>query len=176
VAAEARTAARTARARLRQAQAEAERHDRRAAEAWRTLETARDRLLALGSHDDPPPPLARDDLHRAWTDLLAWRAGAARAAAAALPERDEALAAATAGLPRDRARLAERLREHQVPLPGEGTPDQLGAAVAGEVARVESRLERVREARARAAELAQEVAEKEHAAKVAHEQIGRAHV
>lgn len=169
VAAEARTAARTARARLRQAQAEAERHDRRAAEAWRTLETARDRLLALGSHDDPPPPLARDDLHRAWTDLLAWRDRAARAAAAALAERDEALAAATAGLSRERARLAERLREHQVPLPGEGTPEQLGAAVAGEVARVESRLERVREARARAAELAQEVAEKEHAAKVAHE-------
>ncbi|MGI5274004.1 AAA family ATPase [Nonomuraea sp. CA-218870] len=169
VAAEARAAARSARSRLRQAQTDAERADQRAAEAWRTLETARDRLLALGSHDDPPPPLARDDLHRAWTDLLAWRDRAARAAAAALAERDEALAVAGAGLSRERARLAERLREHQVPLPGEGTPDQLGAAVAGEVARVESRLERVREARERAAELAEEAAGKEHAAKVAHE-------
>lgn len=169
VAAEARTAVRAARSRLRQAQTEAERADRRAADAWRTLETARDRLLALGSHDDPPPPLARDDLHRAWTDLLAWRDEAARAATAALAERDEELAAATAGLSRERARLAERLREHEVPLPGEGTPEQLGAAVAGEVARVESRLERVREARERAAELAEELAAKEHAAKVAHE-------
>ncbi|MFD2349386.1 SbcC/MukB-like Walker B domain-containing protein [Nonomuraea ferruginea] len=169
VAAEARSAVRAARSRLRQAQTEAERADRRAADAWRTLETARDRLLALGSHDDPPPPLARDDLHRAWTDLLAWRDEAARAATAALAERDEELAAATAGLSRERARLAERLREHEVPLPGEGTPEQLGAAVAGEVARVESRLERVREARERAAELAEELTAKEHAAKVAHE-------
>src|SRR5690606_33532501 len=47
VAAEARAAARTARTRLRQAQTEAERAERRAADAWRTLETARDRLLAL---------------------------------------------------------------------------------------------------------------------------------
>ncbi|MDA0638532.1 SMC family ATPase, partial [Nonomuraea sp. MCN248] len=55
VAAEARAAARSARSRLRRAQTDAERADQRAAEAWRTLETARDRLLALGSHDDPPP-------------------------------------------------------------------------------------------------------------------------
>ncbi|MGW5161350.1 SbcC/MukB-like Walker B domain-containing protein, partial [Nonomuraea wenchangensis] len=53
--------------------------------------------------------------------------------------------------------------------PRDASPDQLGAAVAGALARAESDLDRLREERKRAADLEQRVAMKEHEAKVAHE-------
>ncbi|TDB97733.1 SMC family ATPase [Nonomuraea longispora] len=169
IAGQARTAFRAARGRLDRARTETERIERQAESAWRTLESARDRLLVSGGHDDPPPPLTRDDLHRAWTDLLAWRDRAGQAAQAALAACDEQLAQAGETLARDRRGLGERLAEHGVVPPRDASPDQLGAAVAGAAARVESALDRVRDDRRRAADLDAQVTRKEHEAKVAHE-------
>ncbi|MEU6795064.1 SMC family ATPase [Nonomuraea wenchangensis] len=118
---------------------------------------------------DAPPPLVRDDLHRAWSELLAWRDRAAEAARAALAARERQLAEARDRLAADRRRLAERLAEYGVVPPRDASPDQLGAAVAGALARAESDLDRLREERRRAADLEQRVAMKEHEAKVAHE-------
>ncbi|MFI7635979.1 AAA family ATPase [Nonomuraea sp. NPDC049400] len=164
-----RNAVRAARGELDRARAAAEQVERQTESAWRTLETARDRLLVAGAQDDPPPPLHRDDLHRAWTELLAWRDRAAQAALAALAEREQQLAQARDRLAADRRRLAERLAEHGVVTPRDASPDQLGAAVAGSVARADSALDRLKEERKRAADLGNQVAQKEHEAKVAHE-------
>ncbi|MEO3888551.1 SMC family ATPase [Nonomuraea sp. B5E05] len=169
VAAQARNAFRAARGRLDRARKEAEQVERQAESAWRTLESARDRLLVSGGHDDRPPPLTRDDLHRAWTDLLGWRDRAAQAAQAALAACDEQLAQAGDTLARERRKVSERLAEHGVVPPRDASPDQLGAAVAGAAARVESALDRVRDDRRRAADLEEQITKKEHEAKVAHE-------
>ncbi|MCK2212573.1 hypothetical protein MF672_001970 [Actinomadura sp. ATCC 31491] len=169
VAGEARSAVRAARGRLQRARDHAGQVERQEASAWQALESARDRLLVSGAPDDPPPPLIRDDLHRAWEELLGWRDRAAQAARAALAERERALAEARDRLAADRRRLAERLAGHGVVAPREASPDQLGAAVAGALARAESDLERLREERRRAADLENRVAMKEHEAKVAHE-------
>ncbi|RVX44064.1 exonuclease SbcC [Nonomuraea polychroma] len=169
LATQARSAVRAARGRLEDARAAAEQVERQAETAWRTLESARDRLLVSGTQDDPPPPLVREDLHRAWTELLGWRDRAAESARAALAARDEELAQAGERLAGDRRRLAERLAEHGVVAPRDGSPDQLGAAVAGTVARAESALDRLKEDRKRAADLESQVSMKEHEAKVAHE-------
>ncbi|MEW1843527.1 SbcC/MukB-like Walker B domain-containing protein, partial [Nonomuraea angiospora] len=69
----------------------------------------------------------------------------------------------------DRRRLTERLAQHGVVAPRDASPDQLGAAVAGTVARAESALERLKEERKRAADLELQISQKEHEAKVAHE-------
>ncbi|WP_188191779.1 AAA family ATPase [Nonomuraea sp. SYSU D8015] len=169
LAAQARTAVRAARRRLEEARADAEQVERQADSAWRTLEAARDRLLVSGAQDDPPPPLTREDLHRAWTELLGWRDRAAQAARAALAEREEQLGQARDRLAADRHRLAERLAEHGVVVPRDASPDQVGAAVAGSVARAEGALDRLKEERKRAADLESQIAMKEHEAKVAHE-------
>jgi exonuclease SbcC len=169
VAAQARAAVRAARGRLERARNDVQQIERQAQTAWRTLETTRDRLLVSGAHEDPPPPLTREDLHRAWTALLDWRDQAAEAGRAALAAREEELAQAAARLDGERRKLGERLAEHGIVPPRGASPDQLGAAVAGTAAKVEGALERVREDRKRAAELAEVVTEKEHAAKVAHE-------
>ncbi|WP_433427909.1 AAA family ATPase [Nonomuraea sp. CA-141351] len=164
-----RTAVRAARGRLEQARAAAEQVERQTESAWRTLEAARDRLLVSGAQDDPPPPLAREDLHRAWTELLGWRDRAAQAARTALAEREEQLAQARDRLAADHRRLAERLAEQGVVTQRDASPDQLGAAVAAAVARADSALDRLKEERKRAADLEGQVAQKEHEAKVAHE-------
>ncbi|MEV0378711.1 SMC family ATPase [Nonomuraea sp. NPDC050643] len=166
---QARTAARSARAKLDRARAEVQRIERQAETAWNTLQSTRDRLLVSGPHEDPPPPLTRGDLHVAWTDLLGWRDRAAQAARVALAAREEELEQARGRLAHERRKLGERLAEHGVTLPREATPDQFGAAVAGSVARVEGALERVKEDRRRAADLDKAAAQKEHEAKVAHE-------
>ncbi|MEU8319951.1 SMC family ATPase [Nonomuraea sp. NPDC048881] len=169
LATEARTAMRNTRKKLERARTAAEQVERQAESAWQTLSATRDRLLVLAPSGEAPPPLTRDDLHRAWTELLGWRDRAAEAARAALTEREQELAQATARLAAERHRLTERLAEHGVTVPRNATPDQLGAAVAGAVARADGALERVREERRRAAELETAVAEKDHEAKVAHE-------
>ncbi|MBN6055643.1 SMC family ATPase, partial [Nonomuraea sp. RK-328] len=169
LAVQARNAVRAARGELERARAGAEQVARQAESAWRALEAARDRLLVSGAQDDPPPPLVREDLHRAWTELLGWRDGAARSARAALAEREEQLAQARARLAADRGRLAERLAEHGVLAPRDASPDQLGAAVATAVARADSALDRLKEERRRAADLENRITMKEHEAKVAHE-------
>ncbi|MGN9838863.1 AAA family ATPase [Nonomuraea sp. H19] len=169
IANEARKALRAARGKLDRTRSEAEQVERQAESAWRTLEAARDRLLVSGAQEDPPPPLVRGDLHRAWTELLGWRDRAAQAARAALAEREEQLSQATARLAADRHKLVERLAEHGVATPRDAAPDQLGAAVAGTVARADGALERLKEERKRAADLETQVAQKEHEAKVAHE-------
>ncbi|MFI7445081.1 AAA family ATPase [Nonomuraea indica] len=169
LAAQARDAARAARGELGQARTRAEQVERQTESAWQALQAARDRLLVSGAQDDPPPPLIREDLHRAWTDLLGWRDRAAQATLAALAEREERLAQARARLTADRRGLAERLAEHGVLAPRDASPDQLGAAVAAAVARADSALDRLKEERARAADLETRITMKEHKAKVAHE-------
>ncbi|MGW0805737.1 AAA family ATPase [Nonomuraea sp. NPDC002799] len=167
--AQARNAVRAARKKLEQARAEVQQIERQAETAWRTLEGTRDRLLVSGAHEEPPPPLTREDLHRAWTELLAWRDQAAQAGRAALAAREDELAQATARLAAERRKLGERLAEHGIVPPRDASPDQLGAAVAATAARVEGALERVSEDRKRAAELEVAATQKEHEAKVAHE-------
>ncbi|MFI6740988.1 AAA family ATPase [Nonomuraea sp. NPDC050451] len=169
LATQARRALRAARGKLDEARAGAERTERQAESAWRELEAARDRLLVSGRQEDPPPLLDRRDLHQAWTELLGWRDRAAQAARAELAEREEQLAQAGARLAADRRRLTERLAQHGVVAPRDASPDQLGAAVAGTVARADSALERLKEERKRAADLELQVSQKEHEAKVAHE-------
>ncbi|MET7336586.1 SMC family ATPase [Nonomuraea sp. NPDC005650] len=169
LATQARGALRAARAKLDEARAGAERTERQTETAWRELEAARDRLLVSGPQEDPPPLVDRRDLHQAWTGLLGWRDRAAQAARAEQAEREEQLAQAGARLAADRRRLTERLAQHGVVAQRDASPDQLGAAVAGAVARADSALERLKEERKRAADLELQVSQKEHEAKVAHE-------
>ncbi|WP_084960159.1 AAA family ATPase [Thermoactinospora rubra] len=168
---DARKAARACRTRLDQARARAQQAARQAEDAWRALEAARDRLLALGRHADvAPPPVDRADLHRAWQDLIEWRNQEGIATRAVADETEQALAGLKADRDAELARLSARLAEHGVTAPDQpDQPDQIAAAVAAAVTRAEGALERIREQRSRAARLEKEVAEKEEAAKVAHE-------
>ncbi|MGW4473398.1 AAA family ATPase [Nonomuraea sp. NPDC004354] len=169
--AEARKAVRAGRARLEQAQRTADSTRRRTEQAWRELEQARDGVLTLGAHPDgtPPPPVDREDLHRAWSALIAWRDEAGRAARVALTEREAELSRAETSRAEERARLTGLLAEHEIAVPAQAGPDQIGAALATAVARAESRLDRVREDRERARALEALAAEKEQEARVAHE-------
>ncbi|WP_281427398.1 SbcC/MukB-like Walker B domain-containing protein, partial [Nonomuraea ceibae] len=171
VAAEARAAARGCRTRLEQARTRAVRAARQGEDAWRALEAARDRLLTLGGHAEAPPPVDRADLHHAWSDLIEWRNQAGIATRVVVDETERALAELAARRDAERAALLDRLTAHGVPVPGGGAggPDQLAAAVAAAVTRSEAALERIREDRAKVAELTAEVTEHDQAAQVAHE-------
>ncbi|MEU4697506.1 SMC family ATPase [Nonomuraea dietziae] len=170
VVSEARKAVRACRARMERAQRAAESAARKSEQGWRDLELARDRALTLGvQQGGAPPPVDREDLHRAWTALLEWRNQAGRAARAELNERDAELAEVEAGRTRERTRLVAQLAEHQIGVAAQATPEQIGGAIATAVARAESRLERVREDRERARALEAHAVEKEQEARVAHE-------
>ncbi|WP_343954612.1 SbcC/MukB-like Walker B domain-containing protein, partial [Nonomuraea longicatena] len=162
-------AVRGCRGRLDRARAQAAQAARQADDAWRALESARDRLLRLAAHVEAPPPVDRADLHQAWTDLIAWRNQAGTATRAVLDETEVALADLERQREQDQDRLAARLAEHGVAVPGRPDPDQVGAAVAAALARAETTLERVREDRAQAARLDEQIAERDQQTKVAHE-------
>src|SRR5439155_1435118 len=69
---DARKAVYAAREAYRRARADAEAATGRLGTAWRTFDTTRDALAALG-----PPPVDRDDLAAAWSGLAAWAAASA---------------------------------------------------------------------------------------------------
>ncbi|NJP91734.1 SMC family ATPase [Nonomuraea sp. FMUSA5-5] len=111
-AAELRQAARDARARLAAATRRAEELAGKADRLWRDLEAARDTVVPLGA-----PPLERDDLHDAWTSLLAWRDEAAVRERAALEERAGRVAEAERQARAQWSEVVARLTAHGVPIP-----------------------------------------------------------
>ncbi|MFD0474755.1 SbcC/MukB-like Walker B domain-containing protein [Nonomuraea thailandensis] len=112
-AAKLRQAARDARARLATAQRRAEELTGRTDRLWRDLEAARDTVVPLGA-----PPLDRDDLHHAWTALLAWRADAGVRERAALEKQDARVAEAERRARTLWSAVAARLAEHGVETSG----------------------------------------------------------
>ncbi|MFB4268542.1 AAA family ATPase [Nonomuraea sp. GTA35] len=191
-AAKLRQAARDARARVATAKRRAEELTGRTDRLWRDLEAARDTVVPLGA-----PPLDRDDLHHAWTALLAWRAGAADRERAALEERDERVAEAERRARTLWSAVVARLAEHGVEAsgtaaepaaPGKAGPGKagpgsaaagqvtagqaagrLGELVAAAIAQAQAHLARVRENRATARELAERATAEEERARVAKE-------
>ncbi|GIH22910.1 hypothetical protein Aph01nite_12200 [Acrocarpospora phusangensis] len=136
----------------------------RADRAWRELEAARDTVAVFR-----PPPVERADLHRGWSALLEWRDQAAGAEREAGRAREERLTEARRARDAEREGLVARLAEYELVVPPDFTPMRIGQALATTVAQAESRLERVREARERAEQLAEQVADREEEARVAHE-------
>jgi exonuclease SbcC len=136
----------------------------RVEQAWRELESARDTVAGFR-----PPPVERADIHRGWGALLAWRDQAAEAEREAGRARGERLTEALRVRDGERAGLVARLGEYELVVPPDFTPMRIGQALATTVAQAESRLERIREARERARQLAQEVADRDEEARVAHE-------
>ncbi|MEO3860836.1 SMC family ATPase [Acrocarpospora sp. B8E8] len=136
----------------------------RVEQAWRELEAARDTVAGFR-----PPPVERADIHQGWAALLAWRDQAAETEREAGRARGERLAEALRVRDGERAELVARLGEHELVVPPDFTPMRIGQALATTVAQAESRLERIREARERARQLAQEVADRDEEARVAHE-------
>ncbi|MGW3349515.1 AAA family ATPase [Nonomuraea rubra] len=171
-AAKLRQAARDARARLATAKRRAEELTGRTERLWRDLEAARDTVVPLGA-----PPLDRDDLHRAWTALLAWRADAAVREHAALEEHDEHVAQAEHRARTLWSAVATRLDDHGVETSGASArpaaPDKaagrLGELVAAAIAQARAHLARVKENRAAARELDERVRAEEERARVAKE-------
>ncbi|MCT9934563.1 SMC family ATPase [Planotetraspora sp. A-T 1434] len=162
--AHARQAAREARTRLAQARQRSEELRGKGEQSWRDLEASRDTVVSFGA-----PPLDRDDLHLAWTGLLAWRDGVAARERAALDAQDDKIAQAQRLRDQERAALATRLADHDVAVPPEATPERIGEIVVAAVAQAESRLERVKENQRLAGELEEQAKSKEQEARVAHE-------
>ncbi|TYB56150.1 SMC family ATPase [Nonomuraea sp. PA05] len=172
-AAKLRQAARDARARLTTAHRRADELTRRTDRLWRDLESARDTVVPLGA-----PPLTRDDLHHAWTDLLTWRDTTAVQERAALSKGDERVAEAEHHARTLWSTVVGHLTEHGVDVPGTtaapptgATPDsaRLGELVVAARARAQARLARVEENRATARELDERARTEEERARVAKE-------
>ena len=161
-AAAARAAARSFRTSGQRAERQAAQLRRKADEGWRDIAAARDRLVTLGA-----PPLDREDLHRAWTSLLGWRGEEAANRRRAITALTDRLAEAERGRDGERSAFRTRLEQAGLAVPTDNA-DAIGPRVATEVARAESRLERVRENRARAAELAAQAKEADSDIRVAH--------
>ncbi|WP_214111054.1 AAA family ATPase [Acrocarpospora catenulata] len=160
----ARRELRQGRSALAAAEGEVARLRKRAERSWRELESARDAVAVFR-----PPPIDREELHRAWTALLAWRDQAAAAERAADEQRAARVAEAVRVRDGERAALVARLAELGLMVEVTATPVEIGQVVAAGAAQAEHRLARVREARARARELAEQVAGYEEQARVAHE-------
>ncbi|GAA4586566.1 hypothetical protein GCM10023194_33070 [Planotetraspora phitsanulokensis] len=159
------------RKRTRELRAKSAEAERRAGElrnkadlAWRDLDAARDTVVAFGA-----PPLDRKDLGRAWAELLDWRGQVVIREQAALAVQDGDIADGGRLLDGERAALLRRLAEHEVAVPGEVTPSAIGEQVTAAVTQAGARLDRVRENRERARQLAEFAAAKEQEARVAHE-------
>nr|WP_062339808.1 SMC family ATPase [Herbidospora sakaeratensis] len=153
--------AREARRHAAQAARTVEEARRKAEQAWRDLNAARDTVAAFG-----PPPLDPGDVHAAWTALLAWRDDAAAAREQEAEQAEARFERARATAQEARRVLAERVAEHGVVV---NAGDRIAEQVARAAAQADERLARVREARERAADLAERVAGHEGEARVAHE-------
>ncbi|WP_344056136.1 SbcC/MukB-like Walker B domain-containing protein, partial [Sphaerisporangium rubeum] len=136
----------------------------RSERAWRHLDTARDTVVTLGA-----PPVDRTDLRAAWAGLLTWRDRAAADERAALAAQDTELARIRAERDAYRVRLLNRLAEHDIAIAGDPTPQAIAEAVVTAVTRAEARLERIKENRRHARELAEQAAARDQEARVAHE-------
>ncbi len=137
---------------------------RKAEQGWRDLDTARDKVVVLGA-----PPLDRDDLHRAWTTLLAWRDQAAAHQRQTLATLTEQLAEAERVRDEERASLIARLERDGMAVPPEATPEQVSEAVTTATTRAEAHVEQVHANRKRARELDEQARAHEQDARVAHE-------
>ncbi|WP_248963994.1 AAA family ATPase [Sphaerisporangium perillae] len=161
---QARQAMKAARSRLAEVQRRADEAGRKAEQSWRDLDAARDTVVALGA-----PPLDRDDLHRAWTELLAWRDRAAESRRSAMAVHDEELTQMERRQDGERVLLLKRLVDHEISIDSEPTPDAIAETVVKAVTRAETLVERVRENRRLATELTEQATEKDQEARVAHE-------
>lgn len=162
-AAAARSAARSHRLAHQDAQRRAARLREAAEQGWRDLDEARDGLVTLGA-----PPPERDDLHNAWERLLAWRDEAVTTHRREFGALTERLAEAERVRDGERSALLGMVQRAGVTVRADALPDEIADATAAEAAHAEARLERVRENRARSAELAARAAEAEEQARVAH--------
>jgi exonuclease SbcC len=150
-------AVRGAREAQRRAQAGAAAAEDRLRAAWRAFDAARDAVAPYG-----PPAADRDDLGTAWAGLADWAAVAARG-------RQDARAAAVAGVAAARG-TADRVRGELAELfDGAGVPAPRGAdhasAVAVAVERADAEHRRLVERRAQAEQL--------RGQRTAHERAGR---
>ncbi|GII30431.1 AAA family ATPase [Planotetraspora mira] len=159
-----RKSTREFRAKLAEAERRAGDLRNRADLSWRDLDAARDTVVAFGA-----PPLDRKDLGRAWAELLAWRGEVVVRERDALAVQDGEIDEGGRRLDGERAELLRRLAEHDVAVSGEVTPSAIGEFVTAAVTQAAAQLDRVRENRERARQLAEFAAAKEQEARVAHE-------
>ena len=138
-----------------------------AEEEWGRLETARDSVAALR-----PPALPRDDLEQAWQALLEWRDATALTVNANLRQLARHVLDARQARNEQRDALVEPLREQGLQIPPDPTPTAIRILVAEEVTLAKGQLQRVRDNRARAAKLAKQIGEYEHARRVTHTLAG----
>jgi DNA repair protein SbcC/Rad50 len=130
--------------------------------AWERLGSTRDTLVALGA-----PTIAAgagQDLAAAWTTLSAWAVAEAEARSATLPQLEEAASALKRRFDEATVALAQLLADHDVaadPL------TRAPAEVAGERARTEADLKRIRADRAKAASLDKEITARKEEGQVA---------
>jgi exonuclease SbcC len=138
-----------------------------AGDTWRALHEARDTVSPLR-----PPVLSGDDPAAAWRTLLRWRDKTVvrhGEEAAALADAVAWTQSAAAEL---RDSITTRLAAAGLAVAADAAPMDIGGAVTEAATTARAELERVRENRRRAAELADRVRRTEHEARVAGE-LGR---
>ena len=130
--------------------------------AWAQLSSIRDTLVALGA-----PAVATgtgQDLAAAWTTLSGWATAQAEARAATLPQLQEAASTLNRQFDKSALALGQLLADHGVVAdPLTSAP----SAVAGERARIDADLTRIRADRAKAASLDKDIAAHKEDAQVA---------
>jgi len=161
---QARRAARAARKNREQADHQVLELRHKTEQAWHDLDAARDAVVSLGA-----PPIAREDLHHAWTTLLAWRAQAADRQRTAITTLAERLTAAERVRDSERAALITRLERDGVAIAADASPDKINETVIAAAAHAEAHLNQVRNNRERARELDEQARTHEQQARVAHE-------
>ena len=161
---QARRAARAARKNREQADRQVQELHHKTEQAWHDLDAARDTVVSLAA-----PPVAREDLHRAWTMLLAWREQAADRQRTAITTLAQRLTEAERVRHSERAALITRLEHDGVAIDADATPDKINETVAAATAHAEAHLTQVRNDRQRARELDEQARTHEQQARVAHE-------
>ncbi len=161
---QARRAARAARKTREQTDRQVQELRHKTEQAWHDLDAARDAVVSLGA-----PPIAREDLHSAWTALLAWREQAADRQRTAITTLAQRLTGAEQVRDSERAALITRLERDSVAIDADATPDKINETVTAVTAHAEAHLTQVRNNRKRARELDEQARAHEQQARVAHE-------
>ncbi|HEY7485146.1 MAG TPA: SMC family ATPase [Streptosporangiaceae bacterium] len=138
-----------------------------AGQTWQALQEARDTVAELR-----PPVLVGDDLALAWRTLLTWRDETVVQHGEEVEALAEAVEWTEAAAGELRASITTRLADAGLEVIADATPMDIGGAVTEAVTTARAALDRVRENRRRAAELAVTVQRTEHEAQVAGE-LGR---